>query len=610
MFGLAGIISTNLQADNLETARRMVAALSRAPDRRLGAYNKPELGVWCGWLCDKGVFNDCLPIWNERQDICLLFSGECFRLEQGTQDLPKKGPLSDVENLSCLVRLYEKEGISFIKSINGWFSGILVDLKERKVILFNDRYGLGRLYIHETAGAVFFASEAKSLLAVIPELRRVDARALGEWLTCGCALQNRTLFNGVSLLPGGSVWVFSADGTVAKQKYFDPATWENQSPLSEAEYYERLKELFPRVLKRYFQGRKPIGMSLTGGLDGRMVMAWSPQGPGALPCYTFNGPYRECTDVRIAQRVASACHQSHRVIPVGNEFLSNFSSLAEKTIAITDGAMDVTGAAELYVNQQARQIAPVRLTGNYGSEILRDNVAFRPRQVDDRLFDRSLARQVEVAADTFAEEIGTHRRSFIAFKQVPWHHFARFALERSQLDVRSPFLDNDLVALAFRVPVGTETSLAPALRLIAEGSPGLGGIPTDRGVIYPADRVMNKIHRSWADFLARAEYAFDYGMPQWLARADHLLGPLRLERLFLGRQKFCHFRVWYRDELARYVQEMLLDPKTLNRPYLNRKNVEKVVGQHTSGRGNHTRQIHQLLTLELIQRQLIEQNQG
>jgi asparagine synthase (glutamine-hydrolysing) len=98
------------------------------------------------------------------------------------------------------------------------------------------------------------------------------------------------------------------------------------------------------------------------------------------------------------------------------------------------------------------------------------------------------------------------------------------------------------------------------------------------------------------------------GMPQWLARADHVVAPLRLENLFLGRHKFHHFRVYYRDELAGYVQEVLLDPRTLGRPYLNGSGVEEIVRGHTAGYRNHTLEIHRLLTIELVQRQLIEQN--
>ena len=95
-------------------------------------------------------------------------------------------------------------------------------------------------------------------------------------------------------------------------------------------------------------------------------------------------------------------------------------------------------------------------------------------------------------------------------------------------------------------------------------------------------------------------------MPQWLARTDHIFSAFHLERLFLGRHKFCHFRVWYRDALSKYVQEMLLDSRTLARPYLNRKKVETIVRGHTAGTSNYTSDIHKLLTLEYVHRLFID----
>ena len=95
-------------------------------------------------------------------------------------------------------------------------------------------------------------------------------------------------------------------------------------------------------------------------------------------------------------------------------------------------------------------------------------------------------------------------------------------------------------------------------------------------------------------------------MPQWVAGIDHLFSPFRLERLFLGRHKFLHYRVWYRDRLSQYVRQMLLDPLTLSRPYLERKVVEKVVLGHLKGNRNYTTAIHKLLTLELLHRRFFD----
>ena len=147
---------------------------------------------------------------------------------------------------------------------------------------------------------------------------------------------------------------------------------------------------------------------------------------------------------------------------------------------------------------------------------------------------------------------------------------------------------------------------AHLLRLISEGNPLLGRIPTDRGITYSADRMMNRVHRSVQEFLAKAEYAYDYGMPNWLARADRYLAPLHLEKLFLGRQKFCHFRSWYRHELAGYVKEILLDPRSRSRSYVNGAALERAVNSHADGLRNYTVEIHKLLSIELLHRALLD----
>jgi asparagine synthase (glutamine-hydrolysing) len=97
-------------------------------------------------------------------------------------------------------------------------------------------------------------------------------------------------------------------------------------------------------------------------------------------------------------------------------------------------------------------------------------------------------------------------------------------------------------------------------------------------------------------------------MPQWLARLDHAFSRLRLETLFLGRHKFHHFRVFYRDDLSSYVKDIILDSRTRQRAYLQGARLEQMVNNHLGGHGNYTLEIHKLLTTELIQRLLIEQN--
>lgn len=216
-------------------------------------------------------------------------------------------------------------------------------------------------------------------------------------------------------------------------------------------------------------------------------------------------------------------------------------------------------------------------------------------------------KQVRKAAVTYEAEKRCRRLSFIAFKQVPWHHCSRLAVEQSQLTMRAPFLDNDLLELTYQAPPDVAASREPSLRLIADGNPSLSRIPTDRGVLHGPLPVASRVNHAYQEFTFRAEYAYDYGMPQWLAKIDHAFAPFHLEKLFLGRHKFYHFRVWYRDKLAAYLKEMLLDPRTRSRPYLQGIQLDRMVNSHIAGTHNYTVEIHQALGCELIHRTLLEQ---
>jgi asparagine synthase (glutamine-hydrolysing) len=269
--------------------------------------------------------------------------------------------------------------------------------------------------------------------------------------------------------------------------------------------------------------------------------------------------------------------------------------------------MDVLGAAGLYANRVAkREITGARLTGNYGGEVLRSIIFLKPTKLKLDFCSPGLLEKVNEARQTLKSEQKVQRPlSFIAFKQVPWHHYARFSMENTQLVVRSPYLDNDLVKVAFRAPTSLEVNQRLAARLIKDGNPKLAAFPTDRG---PLGRpgLFGKLDERWQEFTFKGEYAFDYGMPTSLVRFDNALKFLHLERLFLGRHKYYHFRYFYRTALAPYLKEVLLDRRTLKRSFFEPKVVEDMVTAHITGRDNFTLEIHALLTAELIQRELIE----
>jgi asparagine synthase (glutamine-hydrolysing) len=603
MPGIAGHIALGQSGHNPTLLGQMLQPLAHETFYRSGRHSEPQLRFDLGWTSLPGASSEH-AIWNEARDVGFILAGEPLVDASVRHGLAAKGHAFQSGDASYIVHLYEERGLDFLQALDGWFSGIIIDKRQNDIVLFNDRQGLGRIYFHQANDRFYFATEAKAILAVVPSLRALNPRGLGEMLSCGCALQDRSIFQGISLLPKGSAWHLNSAG-IRRAQYFTPAQWESQPKLTSAEYYQELREIFPSVLPKYLESSQRVGMSLTGGLDGRMIMAWAKCPPKTLPCYTFGSMFRECTDATLARRVAEVCGQPHQIIPVAEEFFPHFATLAEKAVYVSDGALDVSASVELYVNGFAREIAPVRLTGNYGSEILRGNVAFKPFQHSHEILAPEVVAAMATAAQTYSQEAACDPVSFIAFKQVPWHHYSRLAVEQSQLTLRSPYLDQRLVKLMFRAPTDAIRDKSHSLRVIAEGDRALAAIPTDRGLLLHPRPVLSKITHVYQEMIFKAEYAYDYGMPDWVSRVDSAFSWLQLERLFLGQHKFYHFRSWYKGKLSGAVKEILLDPQTLSRSFFQRKELERCVEDHMRGRRNLTMTLHTALWLELIHRKLI-----
>jgi asparagine synthase (glutamine-hydrolysing) len=577
----------------------MVGAIRHEAFYNHGLYLGPKMFTHVGWTCHKRSFTDCMPIFNEKCDIILFLAGEVFPDPNQIFELRRKGHEFSEGDASYLVHLYEELGDKFFGDLNGCFSGFLIDRRQGKSFLFNDRFGMHRVFIHHGKDGFFFSSEAKALLAVLPETREFDPKGLCELLTCGCTLGERSLFKGIEVLPGASLLEFANGRLLRKTQYFDRTVWEGQTRLSETEFISRFTEMLPRVTRKYISSQEPVGMSLTGGLDSRMILACLDIPQGGLPYYTFGSMYRDTFDVKISRRVAKECGQTHQVLVLGDDFLKELPKHLEKAVFLSDGYLGLSGAAELYANSLAREIASVRLTGNWGSELLRGVRAFKFAAPGSDILHPDLHEFVEEARNTFNRMNGMNRISFVPFQQAPHQSYGRLSIERSQVTPRTPFLDNEVVGLCYQAPE-TCNGFALAEAIISHCRPDLLTIPTDRGFLGLDGALIRAGRRVYREALFKAEYLISHGAPDWVVRRSNLLRLLRLEKKLLGRHKFYHFRQWLREDLAEYVRETLFGYRSSGiKTYFAPERLEQNVKDHLNGRRNCTEEIDMMLTVAL-----------
>lgn len=592
MPGLVGIIGNGSPRKHVHDLQQMMNCMNQESFYRSGSYVNEDLGVFVGWTCHQDSFSDCLPIINERKDVVLLFAGEHF---------------SDaVPRAAAFLQRYEDKGESFLEDLNGWFTGVLIDLRKAKVMLFNDRYAMRRVYYHQDREVFLFGSEAKPLLKIKPELRQLDLQSLGELIRCNCVLEGRTLFQGISLLPGGIVWSWVDKVGPTQDVYFKPSDWENLAEMDESEFYGALKETVMKVIPRYFQETGRVGMSLTGGLDSRMMMACLNPAPRTVACYTFGGQ-KDMLDITIARKVAEVCGQTHTTIRLDDSFLTEFPKWAEQTIRITDGSVDVSNAHDLYLNRMGRKLAPIRITGKFGSEVIRDHTMFNASRYNGGLFQGDLRPFIHRAVETLTTVKKGHPVSVAVFKDFPWREYSKITIEDSQSTFRSPYLDNDLVGLMYRAPSRVRSSNWPQRRIIRECNPQLSTLISDRGYGEQTNPFVAKVIELSYKTLFKFDYAYFFALPHWLTRVDSALLAMNGGKPVLGQsQKFEFYRGWYHRHVANYVKDILLDSRTTQRPYYDKKYLEMMVQTHTKGTHNFTDEITKALSLELTHRLLLD----
>ena len=582
---IAGIIVRHPNPAHEVDLRRMLAALRRDNGCKVGTYVNPLMGLYLGWTIRGDAAGDLLPYWNADGTAAQVLLGGEARTPDG----------GDAGWTSA----------EFLRSRRGLFSGVVFDVVENRVMLCNDRYGFSRQYYCEDGDGFLFSSEAKALLRVRPSLRTMDEQALGEYFAVGCPLGQRTLFAGIRTLPAASAWLFERGRDAQRAVYFTPKEWEELPSLDVKAYVRELSETFSSVMPRYMDGSRRVGMSMTGGLDSRMLLAGQKLEPGSIACYTFAGPEGETLDVRLARRVAEMLAQPHQVLRLGEDFFNRFPELAARTVYLTDGTFDVCGAHEIYLNRRAAQVAPVRLTGNYGSELFRGATTLSLLALPRQLFNPAFVGVVREGERRFLSMSACHPLTFTLFEGLPRTHFGCQAAAQSEADVRTPYLDPDVAALVYRSPAELRNCPDVQVRYISDRS-RLMAIPTDSGLGTNVPRWLQPLKRAHH----RAGFKVDYwkvtGLPGRLSTLDPVLKAVDSLRVLPGPHRYLHYPRWLRGAFSEFVRDLLSDRSTAERPFVSRAYLERLVAGSALGGGGAAEAINRILTVELTYRLLVE----
>jgi asparagine synthase (glutamine-hydrolysing) len=309
------------------------------------------------------------PLANEDGTVRLAYNGEVYNFRELRAGLSSRGhTLRSAGDSEVLVHLYEDHGPEMLGRLVGMFAFAIWDASRQRLLLARDRLGQKPLYWSRTPAGLAFASEPAALLECPDVPRKVDRRAIGQFLRFGYVPAPATGFAGIQKLPPAHYLVFdAATGRVeGPVRYWDIPRGPAEENASAEEWRERLLATLSEAVKSQLVADVPLGVLLSGGLDSSAIAALAATG-AAAPLRTFTVRFAEAgwDESAYAREVAHRLGAEHTEVRVEPRCVEALPELVERH---GEPFADSSAIAMYYLAKEARRGITVALSGDGGDE--------------------------------------------------------------------------------------------------------------------------------------------------------------------------------------------------------------------------------------------------
>jgi asparagine synthase (glutamine-hydrolysing) len=594
MCGIAGICDLRARPVDGEMVARMIRTIDhRGPDDS-GVWAEGPVGLANARLAILDLSDaGHQPMRSADGRVTLVYNGEIYNFRELASELESLGhgfvSRSDTE---VVLRAYEAWGPECVERFNGMFAFAIWDDRNQTVFAARDRFGVKPLYYAEIDGRLIFASEVKALLQA--GLRpAVCEPALVEYFTFQNVYSDLTLFDGVKLLPAGTMLMAQVGGRVRSHRYWD-LEFDPDYSLSESDWVEAIRGAFERGVTRQLVSDVPLGSYLSGGMDSASIAAVASQSIPRLMTFTGGFDLSSVTGLELvfdersdAEQASSAFRTEHY------EMVMHAGDMAwvlpELVWHLEDPRIGMCYQNH-YIARLASKFVKVVLAGTGGDELFA-GYPWRYKLVEgatthDQFLSRYFDYWTRLVSDAdkpkfFSDAVWRNVHgysSFDVFRNVVSDVADRDPLTKAlyfeaktflhgllvvedkvsmahSLEARVPFLDDELVALALRIP---------------------------------------------------SELKYGSGNGKELLRRA-MTGLLPKQLLEKTKQGFSPpDQSWYAGPTMQYIQHILLDPRTLGRGWFEESYIRRMLDEHVHGKVNHRLLIWSLLCFEWWNRLFID----
>lgn len=545
----------------------------------------------------------------------ITYNGEIYNFRELKTELSALGYLfHSTGDSEVLLSAFSEWGIDALLRLNGMFAFGIWDVKKRKLTIARDRFGVKPIYYAVVNDAFLFASEIKAFRGFPGFAARMDVGGLAEYLTFQNFFTDKTLFDGVRLLPAGCyLEVEVGKAPLVVQRYWDFHFQEPTGPINEADTLEELDFLFRQAVSRQMVSDVDVGSYLSGGMDSGSITALAAEQLPFMRTFTIGFDLNSASGVELGYDERSkAEHMSYLFKTEHYEMVLKAGDM-ERALPRLAWHLEEPRVGQCYPNYYAAKLASkfvkVVLSGTGGDELfagypwryyravvnddfehyVQKYFSFWQRLVPSDVLPRMMAPVAAEASsvstlDIFRGVFQDHARTLTRPEDYINHSLYfeaktflngllvvddKLAMAHG-LEGRVPFLDNDLVDFAMRLPASMKLGNLTEVVGLNENEPG-----------------------------GKAQRYFEKTRDGKLILRKMMGRHIPAEVAEREKQGFsAPDASWFKGESIDYVRRRLLNNRACIYDYLDPKTVKSLIDDHLEGRQNRRLLIWSLLNLE------------
>jgi len=615
--GIAGVFNLNGEPVSPVVLRKMTDAIAhRGPDGE-GFYIDSFVGLGNRRL----AIIDLSPAGHQPMvtrdgRYALVYNGEIYNFQELRAELEALGyQFHSRTDTEVVLHAYAEWGEGSLERFNGMFAFAIWDKERHELFLARDRFGVKPLYYTLQGSSLLFGSEVKAILAHPTYRTAMDKEALLEYFTFQNIFTDKTLFQGVRLLPAGTFMrvPLAAIKLPEPRRYWDYHFGEPDSPEDEQEYVEELARLFRQAVNRQLISDVDVGAYLSGGMDSGSITAVAAKQLPYLKTFTCGFDLHSASGLEMGFDERDAAEYMSYVFKTEHYEMVLKAGDMERVLPGLTEHLEEPRVGQSYPNYYAAQLASkfvkVVLSGGGGDELFGGYPWRYYRAAVDGDFEHYIDKYYlfwqRLAPNEIVHKMVKpvwgevkHVRTRDIFRSV----FADHAYEPTRpedlinhslyfeaktflhgllvvedklsmahsLESRVPFLDNDLVDFAMKVPIRLKLrNLSEAVRS-SENGPGL-----------------------------KKPQRFDKTKDGKLLLRKAMERYIPTEVTDRKKQGFsAPDASWFKGESIDYVRYKLFNERARLYEFLDRRVVQDLVNEHLEGRQNRRLLIWSLLSVE------------